>query len=355
MNKLLAFIAAFGGLTLSSAGPAQDAPFNAHREVSEAIASIRRIAMNRDKLDWPTIEARAQEQAKTARDEADLLPVYGFILGQLDDHNHSRLLPPPPVRAAYVARYGTKPIPNEIPPRALRADATEGRPVGGSDLALPTGKVARLVNLPGMNGPDADGAYAGAVYTNLTKAPAACGYIVDLREDTGGNMFPMVAGLSPLLGDGYRMVVPTDTGNAPVVLEHGAATGYEKEGGPGQVLAKVPGWQDHPLMAQAPVAILTSAATASSGEDVAVQFRGRPNTRSFGATTAGQATANIPVEHSGGVVFFVTSGLFADRDGQSYPDGLRPDQPVIASPGADSVVAAARRWLAERPVCRRTP
>lgn len=45
----------------------------------------------------------------------------------------------------------------------------------------------------------------------------------------------------------------------------------------------------------------------------------------------------------------------ADRNGRTFPDGLEPDEAVAYAPGADSkddsVVQAAKTWLAKQPAC----
>src|SRR5690606_13717711 len=97
----------------------------------------------------------------------------------------------------------------------------------------------------------------------------------------GGNMWPMLAGLAPLLGDGVvgAFAPPAETptrwwidgGNAGSGERLQAASHYAVEiAGPTPI-----------------VAVLTGPRTASSGEAVAVAFRGHPGARSFGEPTHG--------------------------------------------------------------------
>ncbi len=46
--------------------------------------------------------------------------------------------------------------------------------------------------------------YASNLQTLIrgTDARNPCGWVLDLRENTGGNIWPMLAGLGPLIGDG---------------------------------------------------------------------------------------------------------------------------------------------------------
>ncbi len=62
----------------------------------------------------------------------------------------------------------------------------------------------RRVTLPAFAGSGAGAdAYADRLFGQVAAgAGYACGYVVDLRGNTGGNNWPMLIGLSGLLGDG---------------------------------------------------------------------------------------------------------------------------------------------------------
>lgn len=90
------------------------------------------------------------------------------------------------------------------------------------------------------------------------------------------------------------------------------------------------------------VAVLTGPRTASSGEAVAIAFRGRPDTRSFGLPTAGLSTANGTFPLPDGSMLLLTAAVDADRTGRKYRDKVDPDETI----GADAVrppVSARRR------------
>ena len=97
------------------------------------------------------------------------------------------------------------------------------------------------------------------------------------------------------------------------------------------------------LMTRAPrVAVLTDALVASSGEAVAVSFRGRPNTRSFGGATCGLSTANSGFRLSDGATLQLTTALMADRNRAAYGVPIVPDE-TVSSDG--EVVQRAIAWL----------
>jgi len=184
---------------------------------------------------------------------------------------------------------------------------------------------AGIVVVPGVSGTLAEAGQAFAADIASAIAVAApsvkCGWVVDLREDTGGNMWPMLSGVSAFLGDG--------------------PTGFfrDKNGRDTPWRIAAPG-VSMPDLSSAPVAVLTGSSTASSGEAVAVAFRGRPNTRSFGRPTAGLSTGNQHFELPGGALLGLTTSRFVDRNGQAYGGQVIPDE--VAAP---SELEAAKAWL----------
>jgi len=89
------------------------------------------------------------------------------------------------------------------------------------------------------------------------------------------------------------------------------------------------------------VAVLTGPHTASSGEAVTVAFRGRPNTRSFGAGTAGLSSGNSAFPLPDGSEILLMTTIDRDRDGHRYGGVLEPDEAA-----EDAVAeATALTWL----------
>ncbi len=99
------------------------------------------------------------------------------------------------------------------------------------------------------------------------------------------------------------------------------------------------------------VAVLTDIGVASSGEAIAIAFRARPNTRSFGTPTCGLSTAvtQMPLSHGGQMLPFsqsariaVVTSVMADRTKQRYGGAVLPDE-LVTEPAA--VVPRAVSWL----------
>lgn len=251
--------------------------------------------------------------------------------------------------APVLLQVSRKPAPTAAPLDAtLRPASFAGnRPPAGRRLDGDLG----YVDLPtlGCGAPEVCQPYADAVHEILAAIDHArphpvCGWIVDLRRNGGGNMYPMISGIGPVLGEGPAGAL-VHPGAEPV--RWGYRTGAAFNGAVDVIRARQPYALAHP---DPPVAILTSAFTASSGEFVLLSFRGRPHTRTFGQPTAGLPTANQGKVLPDGALISLTTALGADRTGTTYDSAIAPDEPIaldwtlIESPD-DPVVAAAAAWL----------
>lgn len=224
----------------------------------------------------------------------------------------------------------------------------------GSNPALQTRVLSERVgwmSVPGYAGNDADStrAYAARMHAALrAMAPrAVCGWVVDLRPNTGGNVWPMLAGLQPFLGPDTlgSFVVRTTSGPTRAPGSSGWVAGAHVTAAPPRDLTS---------LASAYVAVLTGPRTASSGEAVAIAFRGRPRTRSFGLPTAGLSTAPAGFPLPDGALLMLTTATDADRMGRPYGGTVMPDEAVQdrGTGVEDAALAAAVRWLTEETGCR---
>lgn len=174
-----------------------------------------------------------------------------------------------------------------------------------------------------------------------------CGWVVDLRGNSGGNMWPMLLGMGPLLGDakgadpvGMFLLAdkrqPWAYREGAVWLDGKAVVGSRNT----QYTLRHPG---------APVAVLFGPRTASSGEASVLAFRGRAASRSFGQPSAGYSTANTPQRLPDGSLLLLTGSVIADRNGVGDGNRLQPD--VIVAEGQDATTAA-QAWLLAQPACK---
>ena len=167
------------------------------------------------------------------------------------------------------------------------------------------------------------------------------GWIIDLRKNTGGNCWPMLAGIGPLLGDGVCGYFVSARENIPIIYNDGAALqgkytrcrvskGYKIKA------------------ANKSIIVLTGHRTVSSGEIVALAFKGKQQVQFYGEPTAGYTTANATYTLSDNSMLVLTVCMEADRTGKICEGRIMPDETINTDthPGtADPARAAATMWL----------
>lgn len=187
--------------------------------------------------------------------------------------------------------------------------------------------------------PSQAAALASRIQTTIKSADRAdlIGWIVDLRGNVGGDMWPMIAGVGPILGEDTLGFFIDPLGRQSA-WEYRAGAAILS----GNVLQRVD--SIYRLLRERPrVAVLTDNLVTSSGEATLIAFRRRPNTRSFGTATCGLSTANAPFLLYDGALLILTNAVMADRTRFQYGDVIAPDEIILATP--DAVVARAVAWL----------
>lgn len=172
------------------------------------------------------------------------------------------------------------------------------------------------------------------------------GWIVDLRRNEGGNLWPMLAAIGPIVGEGdLGWFIRRDNSRDVWRYEHGYSlmSGASMEGLP----VDEDGLPDY---GHVPVALLYSPVTGGAGEIVAIAFKGREQVRSFGEATSGNPTLNTDFALTDGARLALTTAACADRSGRLYLDSLLPDEMVVTDwetfgTEHDPVLQAGLKWL----------
>jgi len=301
---------------------------------------MQRASINKYQIDWRSLRAEAIDSAAGAQVPSETYPAIVFALGQLADRHSSFIYPgglqtvPAGAKALQGGELRAQIIDTDIGWILLPNTYSVGTSVSWQDQAQ------RLV-------------------AEMDRT-STCGWIVDLRRNPGGNMWPMIAAIGPLLdeGDIGSFVTPDSTRTTWFYSAAGEAGLVNS----GQRLVLSTVSVPHELQHEAPpVAILIGPNTASSGEAVAVAFHGRPLTRFFGESTAGVPTANSLMSLSDGAAMNLTVAADVDRNGVTFwPDALVPDDPtstavVDPTSPSDAAVTAATWWLHSQAACSRNP
>jgi C-terminal processing protease CtpA/Prc len=149
-------------------------------------------------------------------------------------------------------------------------------------------------------------------------------------------MWPMIAGVGPVLGEGVAGYF-IDPAGVETAWQYRDGAAWEGDVANQRVAAPYRLRRHRPR-----VAVLTDNGIASSGEAVVLSFTGRPDTRSFGDRTCGLSTANAPYPLSDGATLNITEAVMADRRRIKYGHSIQPDETVLT---ADQVMARAVAWL----------
>ncbi len=348
---LLATLALSPSAVAQTATAADNTKSDPTAYLNRALDEMQLHALRREAVDWPRIRKEALARAAHAESTVDTYDAIRFALTSLGDH-HSSLHLTPALQALASQRKGghgedqnSKAAPASFSPYVGRYEP-EGHieQFGGRPFALIVVPKCSCAN---------DGEFV-EFETKLQRIIAELdrshpvGWIVDIRGNVGGNMWPMLAGVGPLLGESDDLGEFFNTNGHSVWIYRNGVAAESDEGklntypavkGPPYKLANVPN-----------VAVLIDHSTGSSGEAVAIAFRGRSHTRFFGEHTAGVSTVNEMFALSDGAVMWLTIGTQADRSGKQYTDGLAPDEFAESgdkqlAPAQDPPVQAALRWL----------
>jgi carboxyl-terminal processing protease len=284
-------------------------------------------SLRRDSINLFEIRDKIIDQFRHAQSIADCHPAIVRALKELNDH-HSFFMPYEQVQA-------------------WRSDAEESRYVRtGSGILLQNN--IGYISLPAFHSgsPRKMQLFADSLQHLIRSLDQneIAGWIIDLRKNEGGNCWPMLAGIGPLLGEGVCGYFARGQGEG---LKWNYINGviYEDEK---EFLRVAEPY--HPKQEYSRVAVLTGPWTASSGEIVAVSFIGRPNTKRFGEPTFGVSTGNQDFTLSDGSMLFLTTSVYADRNKHTYGGKIVPDEIIPFSEGAfspdrDPVLKRAIEWL----------
>lgn len=304
----------------------QDVNHNASKKTKRLFAEISKIIKHNslfsDSLNWPQLSVDYQSLIFVNNDSIDRKTIFDFFTKKLrsvgDKHSFF-------ITQANINSYTSK----------------------NSEPALPSGKYLGdgigLIKVPMCmtfsNTKDRD--FANSIRSQIRKLDTEyeiTSWVVDLRNNSGGNMWPMIAGLNALVEDGVIGYV-VGTANRKE-REWRSANGKINFSNEATGLYKVKRLNNK-------IAVLIDSLTASSGEMTAISFIGLPNVKLFGQPSAGYTTANSTRYLSDGSQLFLATNFIADRTHKIYRDKIFPDV-IVSGQNAfdiDKTLEAAKKWL----------
>ena len=333
----------------TSGAHAEDMSREAAAYLDQALDLMQEHSMRRGHIDWHELRSQTVERASASRDAIDTYPAIRFALEQLGDRHSFLQL------SAELSELERE--------RHPHGDRSPGEPQDSDTPSMRREMEARVledaqigyVAVPCTAGWNMQ-AYADRLHEGVDRVADSrpCGWIVDLRGNAGGNMWPMLAGVGPLIGGGPFGSFVGPEGTTGIWFYEAGQSGVEHPDGSRQVESQISG-EPVSLKSTPPVAVLIGGGVGSSGEAVAIAFKGRPDTRFFGNPTYGIPTSNRGFRLPDGANLVITVGANADRSGKPYLDSIEPD---VVTEGrwdrktANIALDAATNWLLLHPNCR---
>lgn len=271
--------------------------------MAQAITLIRQHALQAGRIDWATQEPKLMALAAQGNHH-EVHKTIRMLLQSLED-GHSFLMPPM-LQRVMTQKAATMPQARMVAPGIW------------------------LLTLPGLmtGNTETMAHYVQTALAATAALPTPQGWVIDLRGNTGGTMWPMLTALQPFLGSGPfgyfskgNTSPPTPWRTRPDLYAPGTA---------------IPDWTG------LPVAVLQDARTASAAEATAIALKGRPSTRFFGTPTHGQTTANRTFRLMDGSLLMVAASYEQDRTHKTYTGPLLPD---VLTDNQTDPLPVALAWL----------
>ena len=309
----------------------------AGRLLTEALHFMEKNYYRRDEVSWPEFEARARQQLLAAGNCEDAYASISWCFKQLNEP-HSFIMPP-----ARAAKYNGNVEDGLAPEPALSDLVGEIRGEWLQD------SIAYLT-VPWVHSTDSlvCERIADSLQTVIARLDARgiSRWIIDLRQNSGGNCWPMLTGIGPLLGDGVCGYFVSGDQRVPIAYHDGSA--FEGR----HVLCRVSDQGYRTQQAKKSIVVLTGRRTVSAGEIVALAFKGKAQTLLIGEPTAGYTTANATYMLSDRSMLVLTKCQEADYTGRICDGSIVPDKLISAAgpaaAGDDPAKEAAVSWLTTR-------
>ena len=166
------------------------------------------------------------------------------------------------------------------------------------------------------------------------------GWIIDLRNNTGGNMWPMLISLTPFYPNG---VLGYFIGNKKDVVwsQSNGQIWFDDD-------SQTKKYLSNPIFyklknEKSKIAVLIGPLTSSSGEAVAISTKSIKTSKLFGANTSGFSTASRPIKIEKDEYLIITTSVDADVNRVEFWNGISPD--IFCN--CEEIISELRKWFSE--------
>lgn len=305
---------------------------------------IKRNSVFRNTVDWSKTDAAFHSCIASAKTISDTLHCFVGVFKMLNDV-HSHFI----YNNRYYGHYN--PVEDSVYKR-IKPIKERAESVAGKFYTTILDKKYGYVMVPSISayGNEQVNLYAQALYDSVCKfsSPGIKGFIIDLRLNSGGNMYPMLSGLSSLLGNsiiGYETDIDNSTVRSWEIKDNNFIIG----GYPVTEIKKTCGTDNTKM----PVVVLIGPLTGSSGSMTAIAFKQRPGTRFIGEPTAdGYTTSNGFFRYPPNLSINLACNFVADRKMNVYKRTVDPDVMIHGADNFDGLmndekIKLALAWLAK--------
>ena len=298
----------------------------------------------RHSVNWDEVDSLFYQKIEEAKTLQDTMKCFVFILEMLNDV-HSQIF----LDNQY---YGHYPSFDEAQLRWLKPQNDKAIELTNQIYTELLPDKIGYIRIPGFQVQNQQeiNYYAQNLYDSIAKLEqrGSEAYIIDLRLNGGGNIYPMLSGISTFLGD-HVIAYETDADDNVVrkwEIENGnfIIGGYQTT----QISA------DATLKLEAaPIAVLTGAVTKSAGTMVAIALKKRPNTIFVGVPTAeGYSTSNGFFQFAPNLTLNFATNFVADREKHIYKSSVIPDITIYRGDNfqnlqGDQKIKAAIEWISK--------
>ncbi len=316
------------------------------QEVYEAKNSIVNLAQNisvySKNVDWEKVDQEFHRISNGSMEKESLLPALQYLINALGDPH-----------ATIRSTENYKILVNYTGPtdqKDLRKSSYVNEVINNIDSKFScTSKnevgILKIVGIGGHASVEDEAQAMQDCISNLKNA-GINKWIIDLRDNGGGNMNPMIADISPFFKEGFiggSMNAEGELVNRYEIKNHNF---YDTERLVYESPSPIKNCTSDSLV------VLLSKYTASSGEIVAVTFKDRPNTIFIGEETAGYTTGNGYQVITDELALIISQNYISDRNHNLYTDkvGVDIEIPFQESHSGrdDQQMQAAINWLLDK-------
>ncbi len=305
---------------------------------------IKSNSVYRNTVDWSPIDTAFRRSLINAQSLKDTMNCFVYVLDKLNDV-HTQIF----LNNQYYGNYPKFEDTTLIWLKPLNDKAVSITNRIYTEL-LPN-KIA-YVRVPSMQVYDKKqiNNYAQSLYDSVNKFAfkELKGFIIDLRLNGGGNIYPMLSGLSSFLGDsiiGYETDIQDSITRIWKIKNGNFIIGDYKTT---EISTKI-----NSKSQKIPVVVLISPVTKSSGSMTAIAFKKRPKTFFIGESTAdGYTTSNGYFQFAPNLTLNFATHFVADRAKNIYKTMVNPDINVFQGENfenlmSDKKIILALQWLSK--------